>query len=91
MTGRASIFAEVDQRRDWQDRNHPPRNGRDRWAVILGEWFGKVAECCVQLGRPQVRQSDIDSHFWKSNLRKRLVDVAAVAVAWIEDIDASGE
>lgn len=44
------------------------------WLAILGEEFGESAKAILE----------------RSNLREELVQVAAVAVAWIEAID-SGE
>jgi NTP pyrophosphatase (non-canonical NTP hydrolase) len=49
----------------------------DRWAVIEGEEFGEVCRA--------IFEGDNIEH-----LREELVQVAAVAVAWIEDIDARG-
>lgn len=53
----------------------PQSHGPDRWCVILAEEFGEAARA--------VYESDPEA------LREELVQVAAVAVAWIEDLDES--
>lgn len=58
-----------------------PLNTDDRRLAILGEEFGEVArEVCDAHVRP------ID----RNRLRAELVQLAAVAVAWVEAIDGQG-
>ena len=51
-------------------------HGHYTWAVILGEEVGEVHRSVLERGRPD---------------RIELVQLAAVAVAWIESLDAGGE
>lgn len=58
----------------WGDQSHNPQ---DVWAVILGEEYGEVCKEVLELG------------IYNGKLRKELIEVAAVAVAWIEAIDGN--
>jgi len=55
----------------WGEQNHP----NDMWAVILGEEYGEV--CNAVLAQPLCTMS----------LKSELVQVAAVAIAWLECIE----
>jgi hypothetical protein len=57
----------------WGEQNHP----NDMWAVILGEEYGEV--CNAVLAQPLCSES----------LRSELVQVAAVAIAWLECLERS--
>lgn len=75
---RAAIFDEIDAERDQQDAKWGGRPGLDRdddhtYAAVLGEEFG---ECCKAWLERDTEQ-----------LRAELVQAAAVAVAWIEELD----
>jgi NTP pyrophosphatase (non-canonical NTP hydrolase) len=76
--GQGSIAAEICLERDRQDAKWGGQPGVDRvddhtYAAVLGEEHG---ECCKAW-----LERDLDG------LRRELVQVAAVAVAWIEEID----
>lgn len=78
---RLAIFLKVHEERDRQDAKWGGVPGIDRrddhtYAAVLGEEFGEVCEAWLsrEMGA----------------LRNELVQVAAVAVAWIEEIDNGG-
>lgn len=78
---RSEILAEVAVERDRQDAKWGGTPGVDRrsdphYAAVLGEEFGEVCEAWLERDVP--------------HLREELVQVAAVAVAWIEEIDNGG-
>lgn len=77
---RAEILREIDRERDRQDAKWGGIPGMDRrddhtYAAVLGEEFGEA--CQAWLKR--------DTH----SLWKELAQVAAVAVAWMEELDNS--
>lgn len=61
----------------WGDQTHHPH---PIWSMILGEEAGEVTKAALEVtvGNPRTSIGD---------LRKELIQVAAVAVAWIEKID----
>lgn len=68
----------ISDERELQDKEHGVPNNEDKdWALILMEEVGEVAKEVLCGGRPQRAYE----------LRQELIQVAAVAVAWIEDID----
>ena len=75
---KGSILAEITRERERQDAKWGGQPGVDRrddhtYAAVLGEEFG---ECCkAWLERDTV------------SLREELIQVASVAVAWIEELD----
>lgn len=83
-TERIRILMEVSRERDRQDGKWgPQRHGPARWLAILAEEFGEAAKEAVDLefdGTPDM-PADIEGR-----LVTELVQVAAVAVAWLEDI-----
>lgn len=65
---------------DWRSCADPQMaGGDDKRAAVLGEEFGEVCRAVLEAGYG----ADDDAH-----LRQELVEVAAVAVAWVEAIDA---
>lgn len=83
---RGRIYFDVSMERDWQDTKW----GADRtqldsiWLAILTEEVGESAEEVLAASWATGPALDaIRTH----NLRAELVQVAAVAVAWIEAID----
>lgn len=73
----ASILAErVRQDQKWGEQNHPPIE----WLAILSEEVGELAK-------------EVNEQHWRERpdslmkLRAELVQVAAVAVAWLECLD----
>lgn len=60
------------QHEKWGEQDHPDTS----WALVLGEEYGEVRTAILH-----------DIFGGEGNLREELVQVAAVAVAWIEKID----
>jgi hypothetical protein len=52
-----------------------------KWSTILGEEFGEACKEALEFDQPYVDDENI------SKLRAELVQVAAVAAAWIEHLD----
>lgn len=78
---RGLILAQVSLERDRQDAKWGGIPGEDRrdnhtYAAVLGEEFGKCCQAWIE--------RDVAA------LRAELVQTAAVAVAWIEEIDNGG-
>ncbi|WP_207218194.1 hypothetical protein [Vibrio vulnificus] len=72
------------------DRNLPPY----LWDSILGEEVGEVVEAALLLWSStlSVKKGTVSKHALEKNateLRKELIQVAAVAMQWIEAIDRS--
>lgn len=78
---RRAILAEVSAERDRQDSKWGGIPGTDRrddhtYAAVLGE---EVGECCKAWLERDVQ-----------GLREELIQAAAVAIAWVEEIDNGG-
>lgn len=78
---RRQILAEVSAERDRQDKKWGGLPGIERrddhtYAAVLGEEFG---ECCKAW-----LERDMEG------LREELIQTAAVAIAWIEELDNGG-
>lgn len=70
-----SVLAERERQDDkWGEQNHDPFT----WLAVLMEEVGELSQCALHLkfGGPEAE-----------DLRKEVVQVAAVAVAFIESID----
>jgi hypothetical protein len=65
----------------WGEQNHDSGT----WALILGEEFGEACEAALDV----IFKYDSKDHV--AHLRNELIQVAAVAVAWIEAIDRKAE
>ena len=80
------ILAEIQDERSRQDAKWGVQNSHDfEWVSILAEEFGEAAQ--------QANEANFTTGRYRgdfSNLRYELVQVAAVAVAWIECIDRRG-
>jgi NTP pyrophosphatase (non-canonical NTP hydrolase) len=80
--GRAYVLADVSAERDRQDEKWGGQPGTERttedavYAGVLGEEFGEVCKAMLECDA--------------NGLREELVQVAAVAVAWVEQIDLIG-
>lgn len=73
ITKQDDAFIDIILERDRQQAKFPDEaNTSDRWYVILGEEFGEI-------GRAILEGDAV-------NLRTELVQLAAVAVAWMEDM-----
>lgn len=89
---RAEILGQVAVERDAQDKKWGKQDhGNSYWLAILGEEFGEVAREICEQGVTMLMKASPDSKEMKRNavafMRKELIQVAAVAVAWIESID----
>ena len=78
---RAEILREVSAERDRQNAKWGGIPGTDRrddatYAAVLGEEFGEACQAWLQRKMPE--------------LREELIQPAAVAVAWIEELDNGG-
>lgn len=81
MVRRRLILADVSVERDRQNAKWGGVPGVDRrddhtYAAVLGEEYGEVCEAWLERDT--------------ASLREELVQVAAVAVAWIEELDNGG-
>ena len=84
----SDILLDVRIERERQDGKWGPvatrRDQLDRWMAILGEEFGEACRCVLEMHPLQQRiHGD-----WRGKLRKELIQIAAVAVALIEKMDA---
>lgn len=70
----------VKQDRKWGQQNHVGAH----WLAILMEEVGEAAQCVCKADIPPVSH---DTSVWRQGLRDELIQVAAVAVAWIEAHD----
>lgn len=68
------------QETKWGEQSHPDV----AWATILGEEFGEVCKEALAIHYENCLTIQEGA---SERLRAELVQVAAVAVAWIEDID----
>lgn len=81
MEPTTDVLHDVHAERMRQDKKFGPQSHDDgTWGLVLGEEFGEVCEAA--LDRRRTPRADRDSL-----LRAELVQVAAVAVAWVEAID----
>lgn len=79
----AGVLAEVQAERTRQDERWGEQNGHDfEWVSILTEEVGESAQAANEAN---FKSSKTRGDF--THLREELVQVAAVAVAWIEAID----
>lgn len=78
-----AIIAER-QRQDekWGEQNHV----EPLWATILGEEFGEVCRASLAIEAVGLNDSALVEH-----LRSELIQVAAVAVAWVECLERNAE
>lgn len=79
MSTMLKIFSEIRKERQRQDERWPPGHDDNTWAIILTEEVGEAAREVLCGGRVARAYE----------LRQELIQVAAVAVAWLEDIDDS--
>lgn len=72
---KAKILGEIVKERARQDEKHGDQRtlSKEKWGMILGEEFGEVCNATFSDG--------------VGDLREELIQVAAVAVAWVEAID----
>lgn len=78
-------LAEVAHERTRQERKWgPQRHTPERWITILGEEYGEAASAALH----QIFDNQGDVTVGSGDLRTELIQVAAVAIAAIEDIDA---
>lgn len=78
-------FAEIEEERDRQNDKWGPqcdKNTEGQWLAILVEEVGECANAMLH-----ARPEDGGHPDWLEELRTELVQVAAVAVAWLECLD----
>lgn len=71
---RQEIFQQIDEHRKFQDAKYGEENKANtpyRWLTIAGEELGEVAKAILD-GEP------------KENLKRELIQLAAVCVQWLE-------
>ena len=85
MSAREAIFRAIDEERGRQDAKFGDQRSNDptRWSAILSEECGEVAMAALRL-------EDVGTVMSRTELREELVQVAAVAVAWIEALGSVG-
>jgi hypothetical protein len=77
-------FDTVRDERERQDEKWGEQNHDDMtWSAILGEEFGEACQAALE-GNPAWGRDDDES---LRKLRHELVQVAAVAMAWVEALD----
>lgn len=77
------IYAEIQNERQRQDEKWGEQNGHDfEWVSILTEEIGEVAQAANEANFISGKNRGNFTH-----IREELVQVAAVAVAWIQAID----
>ena len=73
----------------WGEQNHED----PVWGLILGEEFGEAMEAALE-ARVRKEQGNANAQEWADLLEYELIQVAAVAVSWVECIrrreDAKG-
>ena len=77
---RNKIYKMIDEERDRQDKKFGDRSDLPRfvWSTILTEENGEVAKACLDIVS---EKSTLDE------LQTELIQVAAVAVAWLESFE----
>ena len=83
----SDVYGDIHKERDRQDRKWgSQRHPYGTWQLILTEEVGEVAQAALaeQFDRNRIEKK-------RGGLRKELVQVAAVAVAWIEHLDDESE
>ncbi|MCY0870811.1 MAG: hypothetical protein OWT27_09540 [Firmicutes bacterium] len=93
---RQEIFKLIEEERERQNLLHPEWHGNDHGLVVLAEEFGEVAKALYELKRTasaEYRNSidpvewEIDMDVRARELEDELVQVAAVCVRWLENIE----
>ena len=82
---RGRIYFDVSMERDRQDAKWGDQSGNPPtvWAAVLAEECGESAQAALHV--------QFEHRLTVADLRKELVQVAAVAVAWVEAIDGAKE
>lgn len=84
MTDITRIFSEIFDERQRQDKKFGPQDHKPMiWIPILVEEVGEVAKAALET---HFQYSGADTDY--SRYRKELIQVAAVAVAMVQNIDA---
>ena len=87
MTAQEKILADIVAERKRQDAKWGAQHHlENEWCMILGEEFGEV--CSAACDRWNFAAQRPGEHREKAQYRRELVQVAAVAVAAIEDLDS---
>jgi len=69
------VHERLRQERLWGEQNY----SNYKWSAVLGEEFGEACKAALE-----VDEFDPES---RGELRRELIQVAAVAVAWVEQLD----
>ena len=78
------VLIEVEEERNNQDRKWGEQNHEHyRWCAILGEEVGEVSEAVLKADPEEGEGGAF------IRIREELIQVAAVAVAWVESYDRS--
>jgi len=86
MSEMINVLVDVGHERDAQDEKWGDQSGHSdlEWLAILAEEFGEVAHDANELHfRPD--SDELDDAL--ACMRRELIQVAAVAVAWVEALD----
>lgn len=91
-TTRRDVYEAIDVERDRQDAKWGPQRNLTPllWSAVLGEEVGEAARAVLDLGarRDQPSPELCQHEEAVMHLREELVQVAAVAVAWLERLSA---
>lgn len=83
MTGISLALRAIIQERERQDEKWGEQNHDDyRWLAILVEEVGELSQCALH--------DEFGGHA-AGKLRQELIQVAAVAVSWLECLNRRGE
>ena len=79
------IYDVMDERtrqdKKWGEQNHSD----EKWLSVLVEEVGEAAQAINKLYVDPVReQSTNDTDKWQTNLENEVIEIAAVAIAWVE-------
>jgi NTP pyrophosphatase (non-canonical NTP hydrolase) len=83
VSDRGAIYFDVSMERERQDTQWGDQSGNDPcvWATVLSEECGEASQAALHV--------QFEHRLTIADLRNELVQVAAVAVAWIEAIDGA--
>lgn len=92
MSDPLQVIMEERARQDqkWGEQNH----GDERWHLILGEEVGEVAKAILERrvsGEIRKAMGRTERGLTDEEIRAEIVQVAAVALAWLECIERRGK
>lgn len=90
MLGNPAVYNEVDNERSRAHKKHGANgNSRENQHWTNPEWLPILVEEIGEVGHELTYDAGPDADTWM-RLRKELVQVAAMAIAWIDAIDRAG-